>query len=347
MNGERIKGLLGALGAVKISSNTTRVRSSCPLAPWTHNKGRDSHPSFVVFISDDGESVCKCMSAGCGFKGNLTKLIWSIESRSKTKLEHLRQILQTHDKVDFSAVVEKTKSKLGIFSTNKDYIPGAVTGGVDLSDFVQAVDKIPNRDHHRHYVDEMRKYLDDDSLIYLRNKRNLSDVAIDKWQLGFHPKACRIAIPQFDRTGKLVNIGGRHLPSVLDDPSWEPIPWMHAKGFEKEYYLFGEDHLVSLDGTGTYYLVEGMFDAIYLADQGVKNVVAMLGSHLSKVQCMKLLRWCNKLVIVPDGDPPGFKAADQVSLMLGQRIEVKVYPTPIGKDPDELDILEINHLLTF
>lgn len=335
------------MGARKVTNNGTKVRSSCPLARWRHSTGKDNHPSFAVFVSDNDVSMCTCLSAGCGFKGDLAALTVEFIERGG-KLEAYWAETVSNNKPDPYQYPDKKIAKLnanmGIYSRPDHSLPGYVEGGIEVGDFIDLIDNIKNREHHAHYVSEMQSMLDDESTLYLRERRCLSVESIARWRLGFHPGARRIAIPQYDRNNKLINIGGRHLPSIFDDPFWDPIPWMHAKGFEKEHYLFGENFLTSFDGKITGVLVEGMFDAIYLDGKGIKNCVAMLGAHLGRYQIMKMLRWFDKLVIVPDGDPAGYKAADQVSAIFNGKIEVIVYPTPLEKDPDNLNDNEIEEV---
>jgi DNA primase len=47
---------------------------------------------------------------------------------------------------------------------------------------------------------------------------------------------------------------------------------------------------------------------------------------------------------VPDGDPPGYQAADRIVNTLGAKMDVRVYPTPLNKDPDELTDKEIDQI---
>ena len=343
MNAAKIEILLGMLNCRKIKTTGNRVRSSCPLF-WRHG-GKDEHPSFVVFATDDDESKCKCLGAGCGFGGTLIQLAWAIQA----KIGHVPNVfgyISQHDSANFAQRLENIN--LGVYSGRKD-LPGAVEGGIDPGDLISIADRSPWLEGCLHYVYEMQKFLDDNRAIsYLRSeKRRVSDASIERWQLGWHPGARRVSIPQFDHTRRLVNIGGRYVSSENDDPFWTPPPWMHANGFKKELFLFGEDKFVSYDGQGTGVLVEGMFDAIFLDSRGIPNVMAMLGAHLSKTQYAKIVRWFNKLVIVPDGDQPGYEAADRIMSTVGQKIQVVVFPTANGKDPDNLDDSEVDDLKNY
>jgi DNA primase len=109
---------------------------------------------------------------------------------------------------------------------------------------------------------------------------------------------------------------------------------MHSLHFKKELYLFGEDRFDF--NCEVMFLVEGMFDAIFLSMKGIPNVGAMCGSWLSKLQVNKIVKWFKKLVIIPDGDPAGVDAAERIMKQLGKRINTFVFDTPTGSDPDQL-----------
>lgn len=57
--------LLG-VGEIKISDEEEWVRCSCPLAPWTHFKGKDENPSFGIKVNDKGESGFNCFTCKSG-----------------------------------------------------------------------------------------------------------------------------------------------------------------------------------------------------------------------------------------------------------------------------------------
>jgi hypothetical protein len=314
--------------------------------------GRDKRPSFAVFAVDNDESKCKCLSGTCMFRGTMKDLLYRIkrqhtERKSKDKIDRLINELQDGDQRNPLPQLERLKHGSGIYAMPdpNDSISKLYTQGRDYGDVLSVADALPSLpDTHVKAMDDMRAMLVDrswveatgvDPLLYLEKGRNLSLAAIQKWKLGWHPVAKRIAIPQYDRNGRLVNIGGRFLPCSLDN--WEPPPWMHATGFKKEVYLFGEDHLTyDGSGRGTVFLVEGMFDVIWLDDRGIQNVTGMLGSDLGRYQREKIVRWFDRLVIIPDGDAAGRKVANQIADSLGKRINTQIFPTPDGLDPDQL-----------
>ena len=346
MRALQVEELLGALGCDRIhaaiSGRGPLVRSTCPLAFWNHSGAKDRKPSFAVFVADKDASYARCLA--CGFKGDLNTLVLMIQRRSGRDLSKMWLFVQENDKADLGTRLEKKKGGAGLYSIPKQASSEPTdmswNQGPDLSDLVAQADAIPVLDQgHESHVQKMIECLDDEALDYLKGheegERRLTAETIIERRLGWHPGARRIGIPQHDRNGRLVNISGRYLAGSFDE--WEPPKWMHAKGFRKEYFLYGEDRFVLRDdGKGTGFLVEGMFDQIFLEQEGIPNVGAMCGAFLSKFQCEKIVRWFDHLVMIPDGDPEGYRAKDRVIENVGSRITVSWFRTPIGLDPDEL-----------
>jgi hypothetical protein len=351
-----IEFLLQALGAERVFHRGDKVRSSCPLGPWRHSSGRDSNPSFAVFVKEKDTSHCRCMAASCGFKGTLLDLVMAVQVRSGRDLSKLQLFVKDNDQQDNLSHLEKLKYGTHLYGVPRESSPASNSSVLwsnpnapDYSDplvMAAAAPGLPAEETER--VEKMIELLDDEALYYLHLKRGLTDDAIAAWKLGWHPQARRISIPQYDVSGRLVNVGGRYVPSVFDD--WHPPPWMHAAGFKKELYLFGEDKFLLHESGkgGTMFLVEGMFDAIYLWSRGLRNVGAMCGSYVSRIQGDKIVKWFDRLIIVPDGDKPGYEAADRIMQLMGKRMRhgVHIYPTPDGKDPDQLTDDEIRDLAT-
>ena len=321
------------------------IRATCPLAFWRHSGASDKKPSFAVFVAEKDMSYTKCLA--CGFRGDLNTLVLLIQRKSGRDLSKMWLFVQENDRADLGTRLDSKKKGAGLYSI-PDESSSSPSGpidmswntGPDLSDLLAQADAVEVMDQdHEDHVAKMIKCLDVESLAYLRGhgkgERRLTDETIAKWRIGFHPGAGRIGIPQYDRNDRLVNLSGRYLEIPFDD--WDPPKWMHAKGFRRDYFLFGEDRFdLGEEGKGTAFLMEGMFDAIYLDQEGLPNSCAMCGSFLSKYQCEKLVRWFDHVVVVPDGDKPGYEAKDRIIENLGSRISVSWYPTPMGKDPDEL-----------
>jgi len=83
--------------------------------------------------------------------------------------------------------------------------------------------------------------------------------------------------------------------------------------------------------------VEGQMDAITLYQAGFKNVVATMGTALTKDQARLAKRYTDKILISYDGDFAGQKADSRgLEILKEAGLEVRVVPIPDGKDPDEV-----------
>ena len=83
--------------------------------------------------------------------------------------------------------------------------------------------------------------------------------------------------------------------------------------------------------------VEGQMDAITLYQAGFKNVVATMGTALTKEHARLAKRYTNRILISYDGDFAGQKADVRgLDILKEAGLDVRVVPIPDGKDPDEV-----------
>ncbi|MBQ8342727.1 MAG: DNA primase [Clostridia bacterium] len=83
--------------------------------------------------------------------------------------------------------------------------------------------------------------------------------------------------------------------------------------------------------------VEGQMDAITLYQAGFTNVVATMGTALTKDQARLAKRYTDKILISYDGDFAGQKAdVRSLDILKEAGLDVRVVPIPDGKDPDEV-----------
>ena len=145
----------------------------------------------------------------------------------------------------------------------------------------------------------------------------------------------RVMFPIFSARGAVIGFGGRVLgqgePKYLNSPE-TPL-------FEKGRELYG---LVqardAIRTAGHALVVEGYMDVVALAQFGVGNAVATLGTATTPVHVSKLLRLAEELVFCFDGDAAGRKAAWralEVSLPLApDHKPIRFLFLPEGDDPD-------------
>ena len=84
-------------------------------------------------------------------------------------------------------------------------------------------------------------------------------------------------------------------------------------------------------------IVEGYMDTISLYQAGFKNVVASMGTSLTKDQARLVKRYSENVLISYDGDFAGQKADLRgLEILKDENLRVKVVPMPEGLDPDDV-----------
>ena len=147
----------------------------------------------------------------------------------------------------------------------------------------------------------------------------------------------RLMFPIRDKRKRTVGFGGRvldgSLPKYLNSPE--------TQVFSKSKELYGlSDLLVKHNRPERILVVEGYMDVIALAQYGVSNVVAALGTAMSKGQIDLLFRFATELVFCFDGDNAGrqaaWKAVEAALPCLRDGRQIKIMLLPQGQDPDSL-----------
>lgn len=145
----------------------------------------------------------------------------------------------------------------------------------------------------------------------------------------------RLTFPIRDQRGRAVGMGGRVLgddkPKYLNSPE---TPIFH-KGRELYGLYQARKAIKDLDSL---YIVEGYMDVIALAQYGIRNVVASLGTAATPEHLEKMFRITGKLVFCFDGDNAGKKAAwralENALPLLRDGKQVYFMFLPEGEDPD-------------
>jgi len=139
--------------------------------------------------------------------------------------------------------------------------------------------------------------------------------------------------PVLDVNGRPIAFGARAMGS--DEPKYlnSPETAAYTKG-EHLYGLFqGKNEIRNKKFA---ILVEGYLDLIALAEFGITNTAASLGTAFTPEQSKLLSRFTKKVVINYDGDAAGIKAARRaIEHLLPQDFDIKVLVLPDGQDPDD------------
>jgi DNA primase len=148
----------------------------------------------------------------------------------------------------------------------------------------------------------------------------------------------RIIIPIRDASARAVGLGGRIMPGA-DGPKYLNSP--AGPLFDKSRTLYGLDLAkAAIRREKLTVIVEGYTDVMAAHQAGFANVVASLGTALTRGQIELATRYADGIALAYDVDLAG-EAATQRGLLeeLGpdQSVsKVRVVRIPSGKDPDEL-----------
>ncbi len=147
----------------------------------------------------------------------------------------------------------------------------------------------------------------------------------------------RLMIPINDPRGRCIAFGGRILgagePKYLNSPE-TPL-------FDKGRVLFNLDRAApTARTTGRLIIVEGYMDVIALAQAGIAEAVAPLGTALTEQQIALAWRLAPQPLLAFDGDAAGRKAAlraaERVLPVLRPGHSLAFVLMPAGQDPDDV-----------
>ena len=147
----------------------------------------------------------------------------------------------------------------------------------------------------------------------------------------------RLIIPIINQFNQVVAFGGRLLEKA-DFAKYKNT--RETLVFSKSNNLYNLNNLKRLKnekGLDGVIIVEGYMDTISLVGAGFHNVVASMGTSLTKDQARILKRYTDKVFICYDGDFAGQKAAIRgLEILSEEGLEVKVVALPDGLDPDDV-----------
>jgi DNA primase len=145
----------------------------------------------------------------------------------------------------------------------------------------------------------------------------------------------RIMFPIHDRRGRIIAFGGRILdsgePKYLNSPE-TPL-------FEKGRELYGFSLAQkAIRAAGFALVVEGYMDVVTLAQFGMENAVATLGTATTPHHIQTLLRQTSRVVFCFDGDDAGrlaaWRALENALAALRDDATLAFLFLPTGHDPD-------------
>jgi len=146
----------------------------------------------------------------------------------------------------------------------------------------------------------------------------------------------RIIFPIYNDKGKIIGFGGRIIDPE-DTPKYYNSP--ETPLFQKSYELYGL--LASrkpIREKGYVLVVEGYMDVVGLAQNGIRNTVATLGTATTAFHIKKLIRYTQEIVFCFDGDNAGrsaaWRAMNNSLVSVTDNIQLKFLFLPDTHDPD-------------
>jgi DNA primase len=145
----------------------------------------------------------------------------------------------------------------------------------------------------------------------------------------------RIMFPIRNARGSIIGFGGRIIgkgePKYLNSPE-TPL-------FSKGHELYGLwEGRAGIRSEGFVLVVEGYMDVVALAQHGLSNAVATLGTATTEFHLQKLLRTSSKIVFSFDGDGAGRRAAWRALTtclpLVRDDVSMRFLFLPAGHDPD-------------
>ena len=146
----------------------------------------------------------------------------------------------------------------------------------------------------------------------------------------------RIMFPIRDRRGRTCGFGGR----IIDTSS--AAKYLNSPEtaiFHKSQILYGlHEALKATRQLDSLYVVEGYMDVIALAQHGIRNVVATLGTAINSKHLTQLFKFAHEIIFCLDGDQAGRQAAwralENTLPKMREGYIVRFLLLPEGQDPD-------------
>ena len=283
--------------------------------------------------------IFKCF--GCGEHANV---IWFVHKNEGISYPEAAMMLAKKYKVDIK-VEEKTPEEQArehereevmiVLEAAQKWMQEHIGAEADkyiasrgMNDWARREFRVGASGSYRQMLDDMSKLYKPEimrkaGLVYLRDNGEQMDYFRH-----------RITFPFLNRYGRVIGFTARDLT-----------------GSAKAKYLNSPDSIVFKKGAeffGLYqarseiakynkvFLVEGQFDVISMAQNGIRNVICKSGSALDGVQVKRLKLLCENVTLVYDDDKAGIHAAvTQIPVLLDAGMNVRCVMLPEGQDPDD------------
>lgn len=270
----------------------------CPLAPWTHDSGKDSTPSFAIRVVPGGLSYFQCYTCQKGDLYHLIRLLKGFGAEApRYRLKDALALLAVEEETD--TVVQIKEFEAEGLAPDDDGNNTAIFPENWLHTFKKA-----------HTVPA--------ALAYLRG-RGLADETIVELDVRYDTQRNAVCFPIRDALGHLCGLRGRYIEPDPDGP-----PYHIYKNPQKHYnrmVWYGE-HWVDFDRLVI--LVESVFDLAAVFPI-YPNVLAPLTVGMSKAKVQRIGAAFDVVTLFDVGEG-GDKARDLIDHYLTDTVKVHLLP---------------------
>ena len=322
MKKEALLSIANRLGIHTTSEYDNKILASCPFASYYHKDRRDAHPSFALFVVEDGNSGYSCFS--CGEQGNISMLVKRLEKLRKASYAKLMSDVE--------------RAELDIYYNFSEW-------GERIIEEEKPIEILDDKIYNKVYK-QATTY--PEAIAYLQTRR-ISNSTADLLDLRYDEYQKRVVFPVRTPDGGLCGFTGRAISENLD-PKVEPKVRDYT-GLPKKKIILGS-HLWD---DKPVILVEGLFAFARLFELGVHNsynIGAVLGAKLTEEKADIIKQQGTTTYFFFDNDMAGEVgifgrdgrggAAD----MLYNYVPIVIPAYPEGKDdPDDLTEAEVYNML--
>ena len=319
---------------VPIKKSGRSFKAPCPFH-------QEKVPSF--FVSPDLQ-IYKCF--GCGKGGNIFNFLMEMEGISfgealRTLAERAGVKLQRYEPTKEEKVKDKLLEINHLTSEFYHFLLTKHSLGKKARDYLlkRGITRSTIKQFKIGYAPDGWRNLFD----YLVKKKKYSPDLVEKAGLIIKSNMShydrfrgRVTFPLHDHRSRIVGFSGRVFKDDLKSAKYINTP--ETMLYHKSSVLYGLHYTKSeIKKAKTAIVVEGEFDLLSSFQAGVKNVVAIKGSALTKEQVGLLKRFSENIFLALDADLAGDEAVRRGIKMAEQEgLNVRVIEIKEGKDPDEV-----------
>lgn len=292
----------------------------------------DTNPSMSV--SSD-KQIYKCFS--CGASGNVITFVMDYE---KVDFKEALSILAKRAGIDFiKSNVKEKEAQFDKYYKMYDLALKLYQNNINSKYGADAIKYLENRYITKEIIKEFKigLSLDKNELTKILLNKGYTNKEIEDYGLSngiYDLYFNRIMFPLFDTNDRVVGFSGRIYKNKDSSKYINTKETPIFKKGELLYNYFKAKDFVRQEKK--LLIVEGFMDVIRLYSIGVKNVVALMGTALTKDQISLIKRLSKNIILCLDGDQAGKKAMNSVGEDLTNAgLNVSVVILKEDLDPDE------------